>query len=305
MERPQRILAAIPPTELGAEVAGRAAELARRFRAELRLSGCVYDPYVAGERFADSPDLQAARQALVEQRREALQALAAGLGELPAIDVEAVWAYPIWQGIIDAAARFDAGLIVAGTHHHSLLQRLTLSNTDWQLIRHVDRPLLLVRGDHFRGYGRVLAAVDPMHRHDEPAELDDRLLAAAATMAAPWQGEVHLIHCYLAGESLPLVAPGAVLPAGYLERSSPAEAHRQAAAALARRHGLPEQRLHLLAGDPRRLIPELAERLGAGLVVTGAVSRSRLEQLLIGSTAEAVLDALDCDVLVIKPAAAG
>jgi universal stress protein E len=33
----------------------------------------------------------------------------------------------------------------------------------------------------------------------------------------------------------------------------------------------------------------------------GAVSRSRLERLLIGNTAEHVLDELDCDVLIVKP----
>jgi universal stress protein E len=33
----------------------------------------------------------------------------------------------------------------------------------------------------------------------------------------------------------------------------------------------------------------------------GAVSRSALERMLIGQTAEQVLDAVDCDVLVVKP----
>jgi universal stress protein E len=33
----------------------------------------------------------------------------------------------------------------------------------------------------------------------------------------------------------------------------------------------------------------------------GAISRSRLEELFVGSTAERVLDRLACDVLVVKP----
>jgi hypothetical protein len=39
----------------------------------------------------------------------------------------------------------------------------------------------------------------------------------------------------------------------------------------------------------------------ASLVVMGAVSRSGLKRLLIGNTAEAILDSLTCDVLVMKP----
>ena len=34
----------------------------------------------------------------------------------------------------------------------------------------------------------------------------------------------------------------------------------------------------------------------------GAISRSGLKRLVIGDTAERILDALSCDVLVIKPA---
>jgi universal stress protein E len=41
--------------------------------------------------------------------------------------------------------------------------------------------------------------------------------------------------------------------------------------------------------------------LGAGIVVMGALSRSGLKRLFIGNTAEAVLDSLACDVLIVKP----
>ena len=38
------------------------------------------------------------------------------------------------------------------------------------------------------------------------------------------------------------------------------------------------------------------------MVVMGAVSRSGIKRLLIGNTAERVLNSLHCDVLVVKPA---
>ena len=38
------------------------------------------------------------------------------------------------------------------------------------------------------------------------------------------------------------------------------------------------------------------------MVVMGAISRSGLKRLVIGNIAEQVLDALPCDVLVMKPA---
>jgi universal stress protein E len=43
------------------------------------------------------------------------------------------------------------------------------------------------------------------------------------------------------------------------------------------------------------------KRLHAGMVVMGAVSRSALKRAFIGNTAETVLNAIPCDVLVVKP----
>ena len=49
------------------------------------------------------------------------------------------------------------------------------------------------------------------------------------------------------------------------------------------------------------MLPRVAESLGASLLVMGAVSRSRLQEIFLGSTAERVLDRIACDVLVVKP----
>jgi universal stress protein E len=58
---------------------------------------------------------------------------------------------------------------------------------------------------------------------------------------------------------------------------------------------------HLMAGHPIDAIPEAARETRAAIVVMGAVSRSGLKRVLIGNTAERVLDQLACDVLVVKP----
>ena len=50
------------------------------------------------------------------------------------------------------------------------------------------------------------------------------------------------------------------------------------------------------------MIAPLAAGLGADLVVMGAVARTGISGLIIGNTAEAILDQLTCSVLAIKPA---
>jgi universal stress protein E len=65
---------------------------------------------------------------------------------------------------------------------------------------------------------------------------------------------------------------------------------------------VPRVRRHLVAGHPINVIPDVARRTRSAIVVMGAVSRSGLKSVFIGNTAERVLDDLECDLLVVKPA---
>jgi universal stress protein E len=65
---------------------------------------------------------------------------------------------------------------------------------------------------------------------------------------------------------------------------------------------MPAGRLHLEQGAATEVLPRMVGQLGAALVIMGAVSRSRLQEVFLGSTAERVLDRIGCDVLVVKPA---
>lgn len=65
--------------------------------------------------------------------------------------------------------------------------------------------------------------------------------------------------------------------------------------------GISRTKQHLVLGSPPEAIREVATDTGSAIVVMGAVSRSGLKRLFIGNTAEHTLDALECDVLVVKP----
>lgn len=60
-------------------------------------------------------------------------------------------------------------------------------------------------------------------------------------------------------------------------------------------------RLHLVRGNARDDIPALAARLGVNLLVMGTVARNGIEGLIIGNTAEVILNGIYCSVLAVKP----
>ena len=62
------------------------------------------------------------------------------------------------------------------------------------------------------------------------------------------------------------------------------------------------EQVHYLDETPIVALEMVADEFAADVVVMGAISRSRLSEMLIGSTAEKVIDFMSTDILVIKPA---
>lgn len=215
----------------------------------------------------------------------------------------AAWDYPAHEAIVRRARLCRADLVMAVARPHRLGGRLLLRNTDWELIRQCPVPLLLVKSRRPYRQPVVLAAVDPFHGHARPAGLDARLLAAGRRFAQLLRGTLHVFHAYM-----PLVtiaaAPVGTAPLVVLPPEAE-EAHgRQIARvidALAARSGIARSRRHVHMGDVAGELRAATRGLRAGLVVMGAVSRSALKRFFIGNAAEHVLDALDCDVLIVKP----
>lgn len=63
---------------------------------------------------------------------------------------------------------------------------------------------------------------------------------------------------------------------------------------------IPASHARIVEGRPEQELPRLVQELGINLLVAGGISRSRLEQVFIGGTAERLLDRIGCDLLVVK-----
>lgn len=68
---------------------------------------------------------------------------------------------------------------------------------------------------------------------------------------------------------------------------------------ISQKYNIPDSQVHCIVGDPADEIHNLAEQLKADLIVVGTHGRSGLK-LLLGSTANAVLHGVKCDVLAVK-----
>jgi universal stress protein E len=281
----------------------RAVELARRTGAKLILFHGAYDPYATGTG-ADRPTMERRVGQCLADRRAALEKLAAPWRkEGLRISVNTAWSYPAADGIVHEVSRSKCNLVIAGSRRHRFGARLFLAPTDWELLRLCPVPLLLVRRTAPYGKTRVLAAIDPLHAHAKPARLEARILDASQALATASSGTLDVVHAW---QPLSLLMPGIYGPAMAtgIDPATEAQHLKFVKRSLKRsvaRIELPPRRLHLESGAPESVLPALARRLRADVVVMGAVSRHGLDRLFIGSTAERTIDHLPCDVLVVKP----
>ena len=299
----RRILVAVKnPKAKALPAVAKAAQLARAFNAELVLFQAIPVPlYLDADVFLLGAGLADAERTTHESCLEGLQSIARRLrAKQIKVRVSAQWDYPIYEAIIREARRVKADLIVAERHEGRHIAAGLMHLTDWELLRLSPMPVLLVKRAGIYRRPLVLAAVDPDHSWDKPARLDKAILAAGAALAKALRGTLHAVHAYVA---VPLTA----FSGGTLSEQDILQMKKRAGTVAAEklwrltRSVVTGSRCHLLARHPADAIEQVAAQTRSDLVVMGAISRSGLKRLLIGNTAEKVLDRLACDVLVIKP----
>jgi nucleotide-binding universal stress UspA family protein len=206
---------------------------------------------------------------------------------------------PAAHAICVEAESWAADLVVVGTRGHSGWRHLLLGSTAEGVVENAPCPVLTVHAadaPRERESRRVLVATDFSATACEAAR------RAAALLGLTENDTVVLAHALREPPSAPAtVAPynGRELHA-LVRTASLAELSREAAS-LRCCQGL-APRVELLDGHPPLALAEAARKLDADLVVAGARGVSSLAQLLLGSTAERLMQRAPCPVLVVPPA---
>ena len=296
-----QLLVVIDPTSGDSQPSlERAAWLAKRSNSAIELLLCEYNSALDGGYFFDGPAQIKARDSLLQNRTKWLEKLAQPLRDNGiTVTTEARWGKPLHTMILQRISELKPDMVLRDATTHNLLQRLFFNNTSWQLIRQCPVPLWLVREGEWKGE-RICAAVDPVHSADTEALLDHKLVKSTLYLAQTLDMQADYMHSYA---PLPrtMVFDSELVAAydQYAERS--AKQHRDAFEKLMVNYPVEKANRHLLEGFPEEVIPSFVEERGVDLLVMGAISRSNLENALIGNTAERVLEAVQTDLLVIKP----
>jgi universal stress protein E len=305
MSKLRRILVAVKDPAARTQPAVRkAAQLAAASGARLELFHAIATPIYFDTFFMEGTSLQETQRQWRDRLLAQLEKQAAKLrSDGLKVDTACEWDFPAYEAVIRRATRMKADLIVAERHATLHILPWLLRFNDWELLRRSPVSVLLIKRPQPYRNPTVLAAIDPSHSFAKPARLDADIIAAGQMLTDTLGGKLHVVHAW-AGATFPAERLGPVSAdlTATLERQVSRVARKTFSDAVSNT-GIPTARRHLVAGHAVDVIPRVAKKQHAAVVVMGAISRSGLKRLVIGNIAEQVLDALPCDVLVLKPTA--
>jgi len=293
MKSLSRMLAATDFSVPARHAVSRAFELAAGSGAQLTLMHVLSQSALDGLRRLAGIEPAAVEQSLIEDARQQLALLVAEQGRVHGLQAKArVATGGVLPTLLDEAEDLNVDLLVVGARSNDTIGRLFLGTTAERVLRHLRRPVLMVRHAPKGAYRRVLVPID-FSAWSSPA-------IEAARAVAP-DAELVLLHAFVAPFESRLRMAGvkdAVIE-DYL-RVTRLEALDKLHA-LAEAAGLRPQdvRSCVTHGDAPFVILAQAQQEQCDLIVVGKHGQGVVEQFLLGSVTKHILAESDGDVLVV------
>ena len=284
--RPLRILTTVRPGKGETPSLTHLETFSRVTALEATLYCAIYDPHLSSWRSGSSA--AEVKRFLIEHEYASLEALKKEFGAMcKGCDTRVEWHHPESKGIIAAAKDVNADAVFLAS------SRLTqsLDYHDWEVLTQSSTPVLICNTLKPQQCRRVLVAVDPTHAHQKAKSMDTHLLTEANAIARLFDAEIHAVHAYPSSRTY--VTPEVIVPQEII--SSWQDDHASAVKALVEPFNV--EKIHLVPAHPRDAILDTAEQINADLIVIGVSSRSRIADLVVGHTAEHIINHSKRDVL--------
>ncbi len=232
---------------------------------------------------------------VVANRQKELEKLARQLKIKPKnITIKAIWGKDIAQAIISHCSKHNVDMVIKSAHRS---ETLLYTSTDWQLLRSCSAPVMITASKSWKKKPRIVAALDLSTTIKSKIALNHKVFKHALALANSLDQEVHIAHA--------IRTPQALIDLDIIDSRKYISKKRKEVQATAKAfcegYDVDPGCVQLKAGPPEKIIPSIASKLKADVVVTGTVGRRGIKGKLMGNTVEAILNRLHTDVIAIKP----
>ncbi|MFT6310060.1 MAG: nucleotide-binding universal stress UspA family protein [Porticoccus sp.] len=239
---------------------------------------------------------------LVKKRCQELQVAAAALMQKNIDVIIKVLSGRIFIETIRQILQGKHDLLIKVANDH----KGSFDSDDFHLMRKCPQPVWLLKSNQGLACQRVLAAIDLNLEDNEEGKALNTLIMDLATSLAHWQNsDLHILSCWsLYGENALRdstflnVSEEKVLEA-LLEEEQYNQTYLDN---LIARYSDSQCEKHLMKGVAKECIPDFVRQNNIGVVIMGTVARTGIPGLLIGNTAEIILQLIDSSLITVKPA---
>jgi universal stress protein E len=283
MNKPSFILVVVDRAHDPAEPIAKAVRLARHCGARIELFLCESEQAYELARAYDREGVDASRAASDTRARAYLSDLKAQLDAGGTeITVDTCCESPLYEAVVRKVLRSRPDLVIKAAAGVSDHQQRTPDANDWQLLRTCPTTVMLTRGHAWGDSPRFAAAVDASEQ--ELASVSHEVLEAARELGSAGQAQLEVIY----GES------------GLDSESQPRRLERLRN--LCEAGGITSDRMHVLYGLPEQTLLQFASLQGYDALVLGALTHHPADSVPLGTLTSRLLEALDCDFILVKPA---
>ena len=232
-------------------------------------------------------------QQIIEQAKQTLDHVIFGIfGDDARVTCNVILTDDIADWVVGACEQKQFDLVVKTGHR---TENLFHTPTDWQLMRQLSCPILIVNNHKWKSKRVVMAAVDLSTPEAQHKELNTSVLQWTTLWSDVFNCSAHVVYSIpIAGALLELD----IVEKGEYQRRKQPEAEKQLSKLL-EYFELDHAHTHITAGPPEKAIHHMANELKADLVIMGCVGRKGLKGFLIGNTAEKAIHHLPTDTLII------
>jgi len=180
------------------------------------------------------------------------------------------------------------------------------ASADLHLMRKCPCPVWIMKRGSNLPIGKIIAAVDPQPQNPVRYDLNRLVVQLASSLAEIDSSRLCVVHAWRLPEEETLRHSAFTrVPREQVEQLISAQEKDAEGRLRVLLGNFPridwDSQARLVKGKATVVIPQIAEEEGAELIVMGTVGRTGVSGLIIGNTAEAILNQVSCSVLAVKP----
>ncbi len=199
------------------------------------------------------------------------------------------------SGFISKTPELEQAALVVKTGHRS--EKLFHTPTDFKLIRQLPCDILIASEQAWHDKPKVIATVDLDHQIGYHFSQNFKVLEHGRNIAHKVGGELHAVFSLPADAAMIL---GADKHPQDSEDDVICPESMAALQALLAKADITDAVPHIISGNVKDSVPQLAQHIGADLIVVGSKGRDGIAAMIFGNTAEQMLHNVRCDCLIVK-----